>query len=133
MNFNFQSSEGKLNYYCPTATSKGYSHILYLPSKQTAAQSGCISEYLQDLTHTPEQLAEIRSALVYPGEKAELVLLLVCTALTAGTAADPDQLDLSEILNSHQCQKSLVLEKIIIHTASAQTSVYILTHCVLIV
>lgn len=50
---------------------------------------------------TPEQPAEIRSALAYPGEKEEPVLLLVCTALTAGTAADPDQLDLLEILSSH--------------------------------
>jgi len=51
--------------------------------------------------HTPEQLAEIRSALVYPGEKAELGLLSVCTALIAGIAADPNPLDLSEILSSH--------------------------------
>lgn len=75
--------------------------MLYLPSKQRPAQSGSISEYLQDLMQTLEQLAEIRSALAYPGEKAELVLLLVYTASTAGTAADPDQLDLSEILSSH--------------------------------
>lgn len=51
--------------------------------------------------HTPEQLAEIRSVSGYPGEKVELVLLLRCTALTAGTAADPDQLDLSETLRRH--------------------------------
>lgn len=51
--------------------------------------------------HTPEQLAEIRSALVYPGEKAELDLLSVCTVLIAGSAEDPNPLALEEILSSH--------------------------------
>lgn len=51
--------------------------------------------------HTPEQLAEIRSAVVYPDERAELGLLSVCTALIAGISADPNPLDLSETSSSH--------------------------------
>lgn len=51
--------------------------------------------------HSPEQLAEIRSALMYPGETAELGLLSECTALIAGISADPNPLDLRETLSSH--------------------------------
>lgn len=50
--------------------------------------------------HTPEQLAEIRSALVYPGEKAGLGLPSICTTLIAGIAEDPNPLDLLETLKS---------------------------------
>jgi len=50
--------------------------------------------------NSPEQLAEIRSALMYPGERAELGLLSVCTALIAGISVDPNPLDLRETLSS---------------------------------